>query len=202
MCLYQGDAVDFSGRIKSLESGNNNKTEEKKEEPKKLSEKIKKLETKEPPKKEEKEKEKPKEEKPKSNNPFLEQINKKANSGPVISKQNIPQKTNSNKLDQPKFGGNFASKLSQMNEMFKKQGKDGFTRHRLTVTSPSVKFGGGKDLPGWKNNDSKNMGIINEEPDKMKAGYDPASNLQKTLDSVVVVQKNKKKKKMKPTFKG
>ena len=56
---------------------------------------------------------------------------------------------------------------------------------------------GGSSLRGAKTND-----IIVEEPDKMKAGYDPAANLQKTLDSVVVVKKNKKKKKKPTTFKG
>ena len=43
---------------------------------------------------------------------------------------------------------------------------------------------------------------IREEPDKMKAGYDPALTLQKTLDSVVVVKKDKRKKKKPVTFNG
>ena len=50
-----------------------------------------------------------------------------------------------------------------------------------------------KESGSWKNTNSNNLGIINEEPDKMKAGYDPSANLEKTLDKVVVVQKNKKK---------
>ena len=98
-----------------------------------------------------------------------------------------------------KFGGDFASKLNKMNEMFKNQGKDGPIKHRKTVVNSGGQFGFGSPSSGPINNSgSQNLGIINEEPDKMKAGYDPASNLQKTLDSVVVVQKNKKKKK-KPT---
>ncbi len=51
-----------------------------------------------------------------------------------------------------------------------------------------------------KSSNSGNLGIISEEPDKMKPGYDPAANLEKTLDSIVV-KKDKKKKKKKPTFK-
>ena len=46
---------------------------------------------------------------------------------------------------------------------------------------------------------SNNLGIINEEPDKMKEGYDPAANLQQTLEHVVI-QKNKKKKKRPTDF--
>ena len=51
-----------------------------------------------------------------------------------------------------------------------------------------------------KKNESSNLGIIMEEPDKTKEGYDPSSNLQQTLDSVVI-KKNKKKKKL-PSFDG
>ena len=106
-----------------------------------------------------------------------------------------------NKIDTSKFGGEFASKLSQMNEMFKNQGAAPGQRHRFSVIIKPGKFNINKDSSeGLKKTDSSNLGIITEEPDKMKEGYDPSENLQKTLDTVVI-KKNKKKKKP-STFDG
>jgi hypothetical protein len=108
-------------------------------------------------------------------------------------KKNEPPKSNA----MNKFTTGFASKLAQMNDLFNKQGADGM-KHRLSAVAPKPKFGLNKPAttttsPGSSNN----LGIINEEPDKMKEGYDPAANLQQTLEHVVI-QKNKKKK-SKPT---
>ena len=77
-------------------------------------------------------------------------------------------------------------------------------KHRFSVTNKHGKFDinkENKDSSGeLKKNESSNLGIIMEEPDKTKEGYDPSSNLKQTLDSVVI-KKNKKKKKP-PTFDG
>ena len=94
----------------------------------------------------------------------------------------------------------FASKLTQMSEMFKnnKGRQAGGHRPSMMIGMPqSFKFGKSGPIPS-----KPEMDIINEEPDKMKPGYDPAANLQKTLDSVVVVKKDKKKKKKPATFNG
>ena len=102
---------------------------------------------------------------------------------------------------QPAVPGSFSSKLSQMSEMFKNKGM-GKTGHRpsMLIGMPqNFKFG--QNSGGSKGSVQSND-IITEEPDKMKAGYDPAANLQKTLDSVVVVKKDKKKKKKPTTFTG
>ena len=121
---------------------------------------------------------------------------------PLTQKDDTTKKP-PNKMDKPKFGGGaFASRLNQMNEMFKKQAEGGGLSRRFSAVNPTGKYGQPKETGGWKNTNSNNLGIINEEPDKMKAGYDPSANLQKTLDKVVVIQKNKKKKKKPPTFNG
>ena len=121
---------------------------------------------------------------------------------PLTQKDDTTKKP-PNKMDKPKFGGGaFASRLNQMNEMFKKQAGGGGLSRRFSAVNPTGKYGQPKEIGGWKNTNSNNLGIINEEPDKMKAGYDPSANLQKTLDKVVVIQKNKKKKKKPPTFNG
>ena len=92
--------------------------------------------------------------------------------------------------------------------MFKKQGigQKGTGGHRPSMIMgmpQNFRFGKGMPMPGSSSGGgSKASEIIKEEPDKMKAGYDPAANLQKTLDSVVVVQKDKRKKKKPATFKG
>ena len=102
----------------------------------------------------------------------------------------------------------FGNKLSQLNEMFKKQGfgqkASGGHRPSMIMGMPqNFKFGKGMPMPGSSSGGgSKGSEIIKEEPDKMKAGYDPAANLQKTLDSVVVVKKDKKKKKKPVAFNG
>ena len=201
----------FAERIKMMQGGNNTKKEEIKEPPKKinnlsLSERLKAFS--EPSPKEEKEKEKEKEtekksdEKPKSNSRVLDRI-KKARSSQVSQNTDMLKKI-PNKIDTSKFGGDFASKLSQMNEMFRNQGADPGQKHRFSVTNKHGKFDinkENKDSSGeLKKNESSNLGIIMEEPDKTKEGYDPSSNLQQTLDSVVI-KKNKKKKKP-PTFDG
>ena len=96
-----------------------------------------------------------------------------------------------------RLGSGFANRLKQMNVLFNNQGKDNDKRrgHSMMVSS-KIGFGGGN----WKNDGSSNLGIINEEPDKMKPGYDPAVNLQKRLDAIVVT-KNKRKKTI-AEFKG
>jgi hypothetical protein len=109
----------------------------------------------------------------------------------------------------PQPANSFGSKLSQLNEMFKKQGigQKGTGGHRPSMIMMGMpqnfRFGKGMPMPGSSSGGgSKASEIIKEEPDKMKAGYDPAANLQKTLDSVVVVKKDKKKKKKPAAFKG
>ena len=67
----------------------------------------------------------------------------------------------------------------------------------LLLQNPTRKYNLGSST-----NESKNVGIINEEPYKMKAGYEPSANLEKTLENIVVSQKNKKKKKKPTTFYG
>ena len=64
----------------------------------------------------------------------------------------------------------------------------------------SSRLGFGRERGNWKDAGANNLGIINEEPDKMKPGYDPAANLQKKLD-VIVVDKRKRKKTI-ASFKG
>jgi hypothetical protein len=90
-----------------------------------------------------------------------------------------------------KFSFGFGERLKQMNSLFKNQGKDMDKRrgHSMMVTHSKMGFGQGN----WKNVGSNDLGIINEEPDKMKPGYDPSVNLQKKLD-VIVVKKDKRKK--------
>ena len=130
----------------------------------------------------------PKEE-PKKSNPFLEK-NK-------IKKEEPVKPVTSNN----KFGLSFAEKMKQMNDLFKNQGMHGGQRRGKSVMVPSSKLGFGKNNNvSWKDRGSNNLGIISEEPDKMRPGYDPASNLQKTLDGVVV---DKRKRKMtRAVFKG
>ena len=95
----------------------------------------------------------------------------------------------------------FSNKLQFMNQMFKNRGvPNPGKRPSMNVGMPSTfKFGKGG---GGLNFAQKSLtnDIIMEEPDKMKAGYDPSANLQKTLDSVIVVKKGKKKKKRPQTF--
>ena len=111
------------------------------------------------------------------------------------TKKNEPPKSNVLK----NFEAGFASKLAPMNDLFKKQGADGM-KHRLSAVAPKPKFGLNKPATTTTNpSSSNNLGIINEEPDKMKEGYDPAANLQQTLEHVVI-QKNKKKKKRPTDF--
>ena len=164
-------------RIKMMQGGSNTKKDEKKEPPKKLNslnDRIKAFN--EQPKKEEKK------------------------TSQVVQNSDTLKKI-PNKIDTSKFGGDFASKLSQMNEMFKNQGADPALRHRYSLVPKHGKYNINKEPSGeLKNKESSNLGIITEEPDKSKEGYDPSTNLQKTLDAVVV-KKNKKKKKP-PTFSG
>ena len=98
----------------------------------------------------------------------------------------------------------FGTKLSQMSEMFKNKGiKPGQHRPSMLVGMPeNFKFGNSGPILGGPKRPGASCEIINEEPDKMKPGYDPAENLQKTLSAVVVVKKDKKKKKKPTTFNG
>ena len=125
----------------------------------------------------------------------------------LISTKSAPIKEISNTtkpdsgISKPKPApGTFGSKLSQMNEMFKNKGGPGHRPTMVMGMPQSFKFGKGGPSMGSSGGDSNNANIITEEPDKMKAGYDPAANLEKTLDSVVVVKKDKKKKKKPTTF--
>ena len=93
--------------------------------------------------------------------------------------------------------------------MFKKQGigQKGTGGHRPSMIMMGMpqnfRFGKGMPMPGSSSGGgSKASEIIKEEPDKMKAGYDPSASLQKTLDSVVVIKKDKKKKKKPAAFSG
>ena len=193
-----------------MQGGSNTKKDEKKEPPKKLNslndrikafnEQPKKEEKKEEKDKDkEKEKDKETDEKSKGNNKVLDRL-KKARTSQVVQNSDTLKKI-PNKIDTSKFGGDFASKLSQMNEMFKNQGADPALRHRYSLVPKHGKYNINKEPSGeLKNKESSNLGIITEEPDKSKEGYDPSTNLQKTLDAVVV-KKNKKKKKP-PTFSG
>ena len=106
-------------------------------------------------------------------------------------------KPETSKASSEKLGLSFADKMKKMNELFKNQPiQGGAYRHRKTVNIPSSKL----ERFGWRGSGSNNLGIIAEEPDKMKPGYDPSANLEKTLDSVVV---NKRKRKMtRAVFKG
>ena len=88
-------------------------------------------------------------------------------------------------------GGGFSEKLKLINEMFKKQEKEYGPRRGFSVRTPSSRFGIGNIGAGWKDGGNNNLGIIMEEPDKMKPGYDPALNLEKKLDEVIMVQKKK-----------
>ena len=130
-----------------------------------------------------------KQEQPKDNNQF----------GDIKKTDTFSKKANQPSKPSP-AQGSFASKLTQMSEMFKnnKGRLGGGHRPSMMIGMPqSFKFGKSGPIPT-----TTKMDIINEEPDKMKPGYDPAANLQKTLDSVVVVKKDKKKKKKPATFKG
>ena len=120
-------------------------------------------------------------------NPILEKNKQK-------KEEMVKPKENSNN----KVSLGFAEKMKKMNELFKNQGNQ--SRRGKSVMVKGTKFGFGKESSGWNNNGSNNLGIISEEPDKMKPGYDPASNLQQTLDGVVI---NKRKRKMtRAVFKG
>ena len=114
-----------------------------------------------------------------------------------------PPKKLREKEEPIKFSGcGFSEKLKLMNDMFKKQEKEYGPRRGFSVRGPSSRFGFGNSGAGWKDGGNNNLGIIMEEPDKMKPGYDPALNLEKKLDEVIMVQKNKKKKKSISYFTG
>ena len=220
----------IANRIKNMASTEQPIKEEKeppKEEPKKTSsiaDRIKNMNNVEQPKKEEHKEE------PSKPNPFADRIkNMGGNTAPSTSSASanlnlqstksapIKQITNtgSSNATKPDTGikkpkpapaaGTFGSKLSQMNEMLKNKGFDrggpGGHRPSMMIGMPqNFKFGKGGPSMGGSGGSANNADIIAEEPDKMKAGYDPAANLEKTLDSVVVVKKDKKKKKKPTTF--
>ena len=123
--------------------------------------------------------------------------NIKINNINTIKKEEKPKPVGFNS----KFGGGgFADRLKQMNELFKNQGKDQGPKRGHSVMVSSSKLGFGRERSNWRDAGANNLGIINEEPDKMKPGYDPAANLQKKLD-VIVVDKRKRKKTI-ASFKG
>ena len=129
---------------------------------------------------------------PKRISNFQDKINKTNNIGTIKKEDSAKPNNAFNRL-----GSGFADRLKQMNVLFKNQGKDPDKRrgHSVMVTSKM-----GIDRGNWRNAGSNNLGIIHEEPDKMKPGYDPSANLQKRLDAIVVT-KNKRKKTI-AAFKG
>ena len=126
-------------------------------------------------------------------------LTKKSERGRVrFNEQN--KKETQDKIKNNKFGLGFSEKLRKMNELFKNQGKDQGPKRGHSVMVSSSKLGFGKERGNWRDAGANNLGIINEEPDKMKPGYDPAANLQEKLD-VIVVDKRKRKKTI-ASFKG
>ena len=101
----------------------------------------------------------------------------------------------------PKSSGMQNSFANKLNDMFKNSKvPPGAKRPSFLVGMPQRKGGIGTFSGGGGG--GNNLGIIKEEPDKMKSGYDPAASLTQTLDSVIVVKKDKKKKKKPKTFAG
>ena len=220
--------TSFQDKIKNMQGGEASKKPEKeppkKEEPKKpisFQDKIKNMQGGEKPKKEETK------EQPKKPNPFADKIKNfgggntnpsasSTNKNPAIHKPHIPAKDDSSAKIFPKDNaskkgkagpeaGSFGSKLNKMSEMFKNRGMPhpGAKRPSMMIGMPqNFQFGKGGPNTGGFLGGAKTINIIREEPDKMKAGYDPALTLQKTLDSVVVVKKDKRKKKKPVTFNG
>ena len=126
-------------------------------------------------------------EEPKRINKFLEKNN-------IVKEEPIKSSALKNK-----FTSGFADKLKQMNDFFKNQSQPGGQKRGKSVMVKSTKLGFGPKND-WKDSGNNNLDIIREEPDKMKPGYDPAANLEKTLNDVVV---NKRKRKMtRAVFKG
>ena len=137
----------------------------------------------------------PSKEEPKRMNHFQEKNNKAVNNIGTIKKEEQAKPPGI----AGKFGFGFADRLKQMNALFKNQGKETEKRrgHSVMVSSSRLGFG---NKSNWKDAGANNLGIINEEPDKMKPGYDPADNLKQRLDHIVV-KKNKRKKTI-VAFKG
>ena len=105
----------------------------------------------------------------------------------LVQQQEIQKKTETSSKPSPVVGS-FGSKLDQMNEMFKNKilERNGTGGHRLSMmigVPQNFKFGKGGPSLGSSGGGGKNSDIIIEEPDKMKQGYDPTTNLQKALDS-------------------
>ena len=126
----------------------------------------------------------------KKTNPFFEKSNKITNLNTIKKEEKIKPTTSNNK-----FGLGFSEKLKQMNELFKNQGKDRGQRRGHSVMAPSSRLGFGNNdyKSNWKDAGSTNLGIISEEPDKMKPGYSPTVTLQKKLDHIVVDKRKRKK---------
>ena len=120
--------------------------------------------------------------------------------GPINTNNNQKPNTNTNNSNNNKPLSNF----EKMRKMMEKRGA-GFGGPR-----PSAQMGI-KDLESLQkfqkkmnidsNNNNQGLGVIHEESDKMVKGYNPADDLEKKLDKIVVVKKDKKKMK-KPTFEG
>ena len=147
---------------------------------------------------------KTKEDNPKPNKNFIKQNSINSNQkeeqkkiNPFIEKNTIKKEETAKPVaSNNKIGSTFAEKMKKMNELFKNQPMSNQIGRRKTVSVPNPKL----ERMSWKNRGSANLGIISEEPDKMRPGYDPAANLEKTLDSVVI---NKRKRKMtRAVFKG
>jgi len=81
----------------------------------------------------------------------------------------------------PKKPGGIGGFANQLNELFKNPGR----RRGMSVARPTV--GGGLEPLG-----GKDLGIIREEGDVMRPGYDPSDNLEKNLDEIVVTRKRKR----------
>ena len=116
-------------------------------------------------------------------NEKLKNMNTEKNNS-LNEKKSVPQN--------PK-GGDFMKKLSQMNEIFKAKG----------IALPGQSGGRANDTDNGiiRGNENNDEGNIFDDSGKAKPKYDPSDALEKALDSIVVVQKKKMKKK-KINFKG
>jgi hypothetical protein len=133
------------------------------------------------------------------NNKINANMNKNINMNNNINNNNKNVNNNANKNTNNNANNNInptnkkpLSKFEQMRLMMENKGIGGKPRPSAQINPGGFNFGkGGED---------GNKGIINDQSDKMKAGYNPVNDLEKKLDNIVV-QKDKKKKK-KPNFQG
>lgn len=125
---------------------------------------------------------------------------------PSLQENNHSNNINPNKINVMTSGtsikpstdnGNFKNKLNKISEMFKNRDGPGGKRPSMMLKMPQA-FGFENESKGYGNSrfeDQKIDDIIKEEPDIMKDGYDPAANIQKNLDCVVIQKYKKKRRK-------